>query len=75
MENWVTKNEIATHTYENATAIAKILLEENYVVMISLEDNIYIVNYVWSERGADRNDVVFEDRGVIEEEFFRVERK
>ena len=53
------KNEIACGSFENAFVLAKTLLEENYVVMLSREENLWIINYLWSEHNANRNDVKF----------------
>ena len=50
--------EIALDTYEDAVATAEILLRNNYVVMLSREDAIFIVNAVFAVYG-DRNDAVF----------------
>lgn len=67
---YLTNNEIAVHNYEDASLIASTLLDNDYVVMISREENLYIVNYVWSPNGADRNDVCFASREVIEDIIF-----
>ena len=68
---WITDNEIAVKTFIDAQKLAQILLENGYVVMISTEEQLYIINYVWSPSGANRNDVVFQNREVIEEEIFK----
>ena len=70
---YITKNEIALHSFEDAVAMAKILLNNGYVAMISREEQLYIVNYVWSQRGADRNDVAFMDREELEDIIFNTE--
>ena len=67
---YVTNNEIALHSYEDAVALTKVLLDNGYVAMISREEQLYIVNYVWSQRGADRNDVAFMDREELEDIVF-----
>lgn len=67
---YITNNEIAIHNYEDASLIASTLLSNGYVVMISREENLYIVNYVWSPNEADRNDVCFASREVIEDIIF-----
>ena len=53
------KNELTFENHENGFKVAEILLKEDYVVMLSYEENLLILNYEWSEHGADRNDVVF----------------
>jgi len=70
MERYLTNNEMVCHSFEDAQKIAEILLKNGYVVMISKEEDLYIVNYVWSERYADRNDVCFLSREEVEEEIF-----
>ena len=64
------ENELAFNSLENCMTVAKTLIEEDYVVMLSREDQFYILNYQWSENG-DRNDVVF----VPQEEFYRMMRE
>ena len=70
---YITKNEIALHSFEDAVAIVKVLLDNGYVAMISQEEQLYIVNYVWSQRGANRNDVAFMDRDELEDIIFNTE--
>ena len=70
---YITKNEIALHTFEDAVAVAKVLLDNGYVTMISKEEKLYIVNYIWSAEDADRNDVAFMDKVELEEMFFNEE--
>lgn len=62
MANLIPEQEIAVGSLLHAMDLAEILLEEDYVVMISREEDLYIVNYIWSEGGADRSDVVFVSR-------------
>lgn len=70
---YITNNEIALHSFENAVDIAKTLLNNGYVIMISREEQLYIVNYEWSSRGADRNDVAFMNREKLEDIIFDTE--
>ena len=58
---YLTNNELSVNTFEEAMAIQKILVNNDYAVMITKEENLYIVNYVWSNL-SDRNDVVFRNR-------------
>ena len=67
--------EITVHEYEDAALIAHILIDNNYVVMISKEEQLYIVSAIWSERHADRNDVVFMDRYEFEEKYVEVNQE
>lgn len=57
--------EIAFKNKQTAMDVAAALLEEDYVVMISKEERLYIVNYLWSPT-SDRNDVVFVSREEFE---------
>lgn len=53
------KNEIAFETAEAALNTAKNMMEGgSYVVMLSREEDLWILNYEWSET-CNRNDVVF----------------
>lgn len=70
---YITDNEVALHSFEDAVAMAKILLANGYVIMISREEKLYIVNYEWSSRGADRNDVAFMNKEELEEIIFNEE--
>ena len=67
---YLTNNEIAVNSFADAQLIAEKLLANDYVVMISKEEYLYIINYIWSENGANRNDVVFQKRDILEEEIF-----
>lgn len=63
------KNELTFHNHTRGFQVANALLKEDYVVMLSYEDDLLIVNYEWSERGADRNDVVFMRKDEFEEKY------
>lgn len=66
------KNEIVFKNHNKGLEVAKALLDEDYVVMLSYEDQFLIVNYEWSEHGADRNDVVFMSRYEYDKEIDRL---
>ena len=70
MFNYVTKDEIACHDEHNAFEIAEKLMKEGYVVMLSKEEKLTIINYIWSENNADRNDVCFNSREEVEDFIF-----
>ena len=61
MFKYLPEESIACENYENALELAKLLVEEGYVVMLSKEDHIVVLNYIWTPYG-DRNDVVFVSR-------------
>ena len=65
---------VAVHEYEDAALLAHILIDNDYVVMISREEDLFVVSAIWSERHADRNDVVFMDRCTFEEKYVEVEQ-
>lgn len=69
--NWVTDNEIAFKNEADAFAVAKLLLKNGYAVMITDEEKLTIVNFVWTPNYANRNGVVFQARDIIEEEIFK----
>lgn len=62
------KNEIAVSDKESAMKIANILVDEEYCVMLSREEDLYIINFEYSEF-SDRNNVVFMDREDFEQRF------
>jgi len=62
------KNEIAVSNKEAAMEIANILVDEEYCVMLSREENLYIINFEYSEF-SDRNNVVFMNREDFEQKF------
>lgn len=66
---YITDKEIAVKCYDDAVAIAETLMENKYVVMLSKEENLYIINYIYSEY-CDRNDVVFINREEMEDMIF-----
>ena len=67
---YVTNNEIVAHSFDDACIFAEALLRNGYVTMISKEEKLFIVNYVWSLNNANRNDVCFQSREIVEEEIF-----
>lgn len=67
--------ELTTKSFSTATTFVDLLLDEGYVILLSREEDLYIVDYIWSERGADRNDVVFMDRCDFEMDFYETEEE
>lgn len=49
-----------------ALLVAEELIDENYVVMLSKEEDSTIVNYEWS-LGSDRNDIIFKSKEDAED--------
>lgn len=66
------QNELSFYNHERGMAVAKALLDEHYIVLLSYEEDLLILNYEWSPN-TDRNDVVFMRRDAFEEEFFEQE--
>ena len=66
---YLTNNEIAVDNLRDALDLATILTNQQYIVMISKEENLYIINYIYS-RNCNRNNVVFQNREIVEEELF-----
>ena len=56
---------LAVDKYEDACAIQKVLLENGYVTMMGREESLWTLNWIYSEY-ADRNDVIFIERGLYE---------
>jgi len=63
------KNELAFSEMWDATNVAESLIKNNYVVMLSREENLIILNYVWAQN-SDRRNVAFGDY----EEFKPIEK-
>ena len=64
-DNYIPKEEAVFTNYEDAAEVARCLLKNNYCVMLSREEDLWILNYIWSPH-ADRNDMIFADRGSYE---------
>lgn len=65
-------NELVFDSYEAAIYVAMILLKySHYVVMLSREEQLWIVNYQYSER-CNRNDVVFMSWEDFDEKYCEV---
>ena len=60
-------SEISVRTAEDAYRILDVLLngENDYCVLLSREEDLWIINYVYAQN-SDRNEVVFMDRDEYE---------
>ena len=66
-------NTIAFKSHENGMKVAEILLKEGYIVLLSYEEDLLIVNWEWCESGyADRNEVVFMPRDEFDEKYCEI---
>ena len=71
MSNLIPEKEIAVHSKENVDSIISALIDEGYVVMLSREEDLYMINYIWSQENyADRNNVVFMNREEFEYRYY-----
>ena len=66
------KNELTFKDHDRGFDVARALLNEDYVVMLSYEEGLLILNYEWSWNGADRNDVVFMNRWEFDEKYCEI---
>ena len=64
--------EVAISNYSDACALASILLKNNYVVMLSKEENLTIVTAVWAP-DCNRNYVTFMNAECLEEHYIAKE--
>lgn len=56
---FITNNEVAFSSEDRAFEFVKLLMnEECYIPMVSREEDLYIVNWIFSDL-CDRNDVIF----------------
>lgn len=68
-------NELAFETAEAAFETARQMLTEgHYVVMLSREEQLWILNYEYSDLN-DRNDVVYMRRDEFYEKFCEMEEE
>ena len=62
------RNELSFYNHKKGMEVAKSLIDEHYVVLLSYEENLLILNWEFSPL-SDRKDVVFMGREEFEEEF------
>ena len=65
------KNEIVFKNINMGMKVAEILLNEDYVVLLSREDNFLVINFLYAD-GADRNDVVFMPHWEFDEKYYKI---
>ena len=66
LEKCLEQEALTFQSFEDAAAVQKILLENGYCVMMSREEHLWLLNWVWTEQFADRNGVIFIDRAQYE---------
>ena len=69
MEKMLIKNELTFDTFQDMATVAEILLRNQYVVMLSREEALYVINYIntCEYNEANRNGVVFMSRDEFED--------
>ena len=71
MEKYLDSECLTFNNLQEATTVADILMKNGYAVLLTREEYLYVINWVWCESGtANRNDVVFRNRGAIDDELF-----
>lgn len=69
MTNLIPPGELTFHDFDCCMKVADILLDEGYTLLVSREESLYVLNYIWTGY-ADRKDVVFMDRVDFEDKFY-----
>lgn len=65
IENFLEQDCLVFDNYDDAITVQKILLEQGYCVMMGREEQLWTLNWVWTEI-ADRNGVIFINRAEYE---------
>lgn len=68
IEDFLEQEALSFDQYEDAAAVQKILIENGYCTMLSREEELWMLNWVWTSAPADRNQVIFISREVYEDE-------
>lgn len=63
---YLEQDALTFHDYESAAKVQKILLEQDFCVMMSREEGLWLLNWVWTETPSDRNEVIFINRSGYE---------
>lgn len=66
LDKYLEQDSLTFESYEDAAAVQKILVENGYCTMMSREEHLWLLNWVWTESFADRNGVIFVDRTMYE---------
>lgn len=72
MKKKMFENEIAVRNKEAAMKVVSCLVEEEYCIMLSREEDLYIIDFEYSEY-SDRNNVIFMNREDFEQKFEEIE--
>lgn len=61
------QDALVVDNVEDAFTIAKILIENNNAVLITREEKLWCINWIWCPNGeANRNDVIFTSKEEYE---------
>lgn len=66
LDKYLEQDSLTFESYEDAAAVQKILVKNGYCTMMSREEHLWLLNWVWTEKFADRNGVIFVDRAMYE---------
>lgn len=58
---YISDNEIVCCSFEDAVKITEVLMRNNYVCMLSQEEDLIIINFEWDEH-CNRNGMIFRNR-------------
>lgn len=65
IEDYLPQDCLTFNNYDDAVTVQKILLYNGYCTMMGQEEQLITLNWIWADR-ADRNNVIFADRGQYE---------
>lgn len=66
LDKYLEQDALTFESYEDAVTVQKILIENGYCTMMSREEHLWLLNWVWTTNFADRNEVIFVNRGMYE---------
>ena len=70
LEKTLEQRSLVFNSYADAAEVQKILLENEYCTMISREEDLWCLNWVYSAF-ANRNGVIFIDSDYFDNEWFK----
>ena len=66
LDKYLEQESLTFESYEDAVTVQKILIENGYCTMMSREERLWLLNWVWTTNFADRNEVIFVNRAGYE---------
>lgn len=67
IDKFLEQEALVFDSFEDAAEVQKILVKHGYCVMMSREESFWLLNWVWTETPADRNEVIFINREDYED--------